>query len=495
MISCFYSNPISPILLQVEQERIMDQKNPEFEPRRSASFDLVRAASFPRRLSLNQSFRFQPFIDVDSESEAVSEAGDIGDRAFHSNRGIESDRNRISVDKGSENGTVVPIQEENFLQPSGFCCRDPISLNYSSPVSPLALEIVSPLSKESFIPSEDKYEDAKRPLSWLLEYISCLLSLAVFGILGVLARYCLQKLFGPQVVGATSDQSYMYPDLPSNMVGSFLMGWFGIVFKASIFKVSDQLAIGLTTGFLGSLTTFSGWNQKMLDLSVNGEWIFAVLGILIGLLLVAGSIAFGIETAKGFRWFCRYTNVNHFFRIPSCTSACTSNRSRCLWTFTMTLVLILGMLWGVFGSLEKKEFDSGGSDAQLFLACIVGPFGVWIRWWLARCNGRGLGKNGTLKWIPFGTLAANVLAACIMAALATLKKVVKTTTFNTAATGIQFGLLGCMSTVSTFIAEFHAMRQSKHVWRCYAYAAFTFLISFVLGTLIYSVPIWTKGYN
>lgn len=60
------------------------------------------------------------------------------------------------------------------------------------------------------------------------------------------------------------------------------MGWLGVVFKGDIMKVSDQLAIGLTTGFLGSLTTFSGWNQKMLDLSVKGQWVFAVLGILIG---------------------------------------------------------------------------------------------------------------------------------------------------------------------------------------------------------------------
>lgn len=31
-------------------------------------------------------------------------------------------------------------------------------------------------------------------------------------------RYGLQKLFGPGIVGATSDHSYMYLDLPSNMV-------------------------------------------------------------------------------------------------------------------------------------------------------------------------------------------------------------------------------------------------------------------------------------
>jgi fluoride ion exporter CrcB/FEX len=60
------------------------------------------------------------------------------------------------------------------------------------------------------------------------------------------------------------------------------MGWWGVVFKADISYVSDFLAIGLTTGYLGSLTTFSGWNQKMLELSVEGHWVFALLGFLIG---------------------------------------------------------------------------------------------------------------------------------------------------------------------------------------------------------------------
>ena len=60
------------------------------------------------------------------------------------------------------------------------------------------------------------------------------------------------------------------------------MGWFGVVFKGKISHMSDQLAVGLSTGYLGSVTTFSGWNQKMLDLSVNGHWTFAVLGFIIG---------------------------------------------------------------------------------------------------------------------------------------------------------------------------------------------------------------------
>lgn len=60
------------------------------------------------------------------------------------------------------------------------------------------------------------------------------------------------------------------------------MGWFGVIFKADIRNVSDHLVIGLTTGYLGSLTTFSGWNMKMLDLSERGHWVFAVGGIVLG---------------------------------------------------------------------------------------------------------------------------------------------------------------------------------------------------------------------
>lgn len=91
----------------------------------------------------------------------------------------------------------------------------------------------------------------------------------------------------------------------------------------------------------------------------------------------------------------------------------------------LILILILGLLWGsILKALVNEDFETAGSEAQFFLACMVGPFGVWIRWFLARFNGRGIGKHGKLKWIPLGTLAANVLAACVMAALETLKKAV-----------------------------------------------------------------------
>nr|GLL44099.1 fluoride export protein 2-like isoform X3 [Ipomoea trifida] len=216
------------------------------------------------------------------------------------------------------------------------------------------------------------------------------------------------------------------------------------------------------------------------------------LVILAGLFLVSHSIIFGIETAKGVRWIVRKTATS---KNSSSESSWKMNSFKRHLVVSTALLLILGALWSTCIALEAHEFKRGNSKAQLWLACLVGPFGVWIRWFLARLNGRGLGKSGLLKWVPFGTLIANVSAACVMAALATLKKAVKTKDCDTVVAGIQFGLLGCLSTVSTFVAEFHAMRESKYPWRAYAYALATILTSFIFGTLLYPVPVWTMGYK
>ncbi|XP_024018117.1 fluoride export protein 2 [Morus notabilis] len=354
--------------------------------------------------------------------------------------------------------------------------------------SSLPKEFASPTSVDSKV---QQLEQKTVELPIVLVYGSCLTHLAVFGILGILTRYLLQKLFGPGVAGVTSKLSILYPDLPSNMVGSFLMGWFGVVFKPSISHASDFLAVGLTTGYLGSLTTFSGWNQEMIELSFEGQWVSSMLGFLIGLFLVAYSIIFGVETAKGFKLLLgkiltKFPISNKTWRVDSCER------------HAVVMVLFLVMLclvWSVSGIYVREEFREENGEAHLWLACIVGPLGVWMRWFLARLNGHGLGKAALLGWVPFGTLLANVSAACLMASLSTAKKAVNTKTCDTIVIGIQLGFLGCLSTVSTFIAEFNAMRESKHPWRAYAYAMITICISFALGILIYSVPVWTKGYK
>ena len=149
---------------------------------------------------------------------------------------------------------------------------------------------------------------------------------------------------------------------------------------------------------------------------LNHYWNFS------GLFLVAFSIIFGVETAKGFRWLLNRLDMSSGngnskinWKVDSC---------KCQLAVMVVFLMLLALLWGVSGTLVRAEFKHGGSAAQLWFACMVGPVGVWIRWFLARLNGRGLGRAGRLKWIPFGTLVANVSAASVMAALATVEKAV-----------------------------------------------------------------------
>ena len=146
---------------------------------------------------------------------------------------------------------------------------------------------------------------------------------------------------------------------------------------------------------------------------------FHVLCLFAGSLLAAESIIIGVETAQSFKWL-----IKKHPATPSYQRAVSRISCNCHFTVMVIMTATLGLLWAVSGILLKHELNNGGDHAYLWLACIAGPPGVWLRWFLARLNGRGLGKSGLLEWVPFGTLIANVSAACVMAALSTTKKAV-----------------------------------------------------------------------
>ncbi|ONK58127.1 uncharacterized protein A4U43_C09F8490 [Asparagus officinalis] len=401
--------------------------------------------------SITLSHEFAEEILGEVDSSLIAQVGDSGDRVTSEDRNDGSRRFSVDDRRSVENG---------FL--SGSHILDSVMT-----ISPVAEE-KSPLPTDAILMQKVRVPSFK-----------------------VLTRYLLQKLFGPSLLALTGSNTPLYLDLPSNMLGSFLMGWFGVVFKPEIRHISEHLAIGLSTGYLGSVTTFSGWNQKMLDLASKGHWAFAVGGIIFGMMIVNESIKIGVESAEGL-----HKRLNQ----SSVTTGCSldlwriNNRKRHITVMTLIL-LLLGSLWGLSGALAGKKLDNATDGAVLWLGCLVGPPGVWARWYLARLNGQGFGKKGWLKWLPTGTLTANILAASLMAALSTISKAVDTKRCTILVSGVQLGFLGCMSTVSTFVAEVYAMRESGHSGRAVAYTMATILPSFAIGTLIYSVPVWTKHYS
>ncbi|KAF6989680.1 hypothetical protein CFC21_006983 [Triticum aestivum] len=333
-------------------------------------------------------------------------------------------------------------------------------------------------------------------LSRRLDYASYLIHLAAFGSFGVFTRYGLQKLFGPGCLALTSNQSPLYLDLPSNMLGSFLMAWFGIIFKTDIRHISEHLIVGITTGYMGSLTTFSGWNQAMVSMSSKDHWAYAIAGIVLGMFIVNESIRVGAETGERLRsWILKCIKENSSIGSNCNWEQLKVNTRTKHFVLIAVMMILLSFVWVlsiVLAIIKVRNLDDG---AVLWLGCSVAPPGVWLRWYLARLNGQGIGKQRSLKWLPIGTLVANVLAAGIMASLAVTAKAVNTKRSTTVLNGIQFGFLGCLSTVSTFAAEIYAMRSSGQIGRAFVYAAATFVLSFVLGTLVYSVPVWVNHYQ
>lgn len=135
----------------------MDHGITDFEARRTGSFSRTSSTgSSLRRRSLSLSGVVNSHVDDEVESERVSEAGDIGDRALHSNRLSESSSFRLSIDLALENGINFPIPENNQFQSSSFRNRDPAASNAVSLVTPLPEEMISPLSTDSLVGQENQ---------------------------------------------------------------------------------------------------------------------------------------------------------------------------------------------------------------------------------------------------------------------------------------------------------------------------------------------------
>lgn len=137
------------------------------------------------------------------------------------------------------------------------------------------------------------------------------------------------------------------------------------------------------------------------------------------MLLVMACVYVGVATANGFRW------LSGRFCTCSTNNCCRVDYQILQTVILLLLILLWSFLWAVSIQLFKIGFKAQEPIAKLWLACLLGPPGVWLRWFLAGYNGRGIGRSGSYKWFPFGTLAVNVLASTLMAGSTTIMKVVR----------------------------------------------------------------------
>lgn len=250
-------------------------------------------------------------------------------------------------------------------------------------------------------------------------------------------------------------------------------------------KKTIPLYVGMATGFCGSFTSFSSFIRDMfLALSNDlpqpgfettaprsgGDSLMALLAVLI--ITVSASLSGLLLGAH----------------LALAAEPLTPTLPRRLTRRVLDpLAVLLG--WGgwaaavALAAAPPHRDWRGVATAALALA----PLGTLARFYAA------LWLNGRRPSFPLGTFAANVLGAAALAAAWDLQRAgvgVVGVVGCQVLQGVEDGLCGCLTTVSTWVSELAALRR-RHAW---LYGAASVLVSFGLMVAIMGGLRWTEGF-
>eukprot|EP00871_Galdieria_phlegrea_P003537 jgi/Galph1/4184/GphlegSOOS_G2810.1 len=140
---------------------------------------------------------------------------------------------------------------------------------------------------------------------WSEHLLRDVIMISLFSVFGVLTRIGLSLLFGPLHANVTSKTGALFYDLPPNAVGSFFMGLL-VGGKTYIPKQSaPTVYLSLTTGYMGSITTFASWNQQAVEMFAQGKGVAALFELVIGLEISYFSFMMGLHTELALKQFGR----------------------------------------------------------------------------------------------------------------------------------------------------------------------------------------------
>ncbi|WP_053333996.1 fluoride efflux transporter CrcB [Gemmatimonas phototrophica] len=120
--------------------------------------------------------------------------------------------------------------------------------------------------------------------------VAALLAVALGGAVGSVARYVTTLALTP--VTAT----FPYATLLVNVIGSFLIGYFGRVFSTP--EHDPVVRLALTTGLCGGFTTFSALSAETVTLLQQGRTGRAMTYIALSLALGLGATALGLMAGR-----------------------------------------------------------------------------------------------------------------------------------------------------------------------------------------------------
>ncbi len=116
-------------------------------------------------------------------------------------------------------------------------------------------------------------------------------AIALGGAAGALLRFGVTS-------GATVffGKTYPFGTLLVNVSGAFCIGFLSVWLKKQ--GLSSVWHAGLITGVLGAYTTFSAFSIETVSMLESGEWVSAVIYVVLSVLVCLASAWFGLIAAR-----------------------------------------------------------------------------------------------------------------------------------------------------------------------------------------------------
>ena len=257
-------------------------------------------------------------------------------------------------------------------------------------------------------------------------------------------------------------------------------------------QYEDGLHLGLRTALCGSITTFSSWNAQMVLMMdgtgtvLGSQVVAAIFGYVIGLQVAVASFRAGRTLAS---WFHLEVNPHVFEADVDMDIGDDDEKPKLKKRHQMTARILPSMLAiAIFVLYLLGDFWwKINYYRTLWLSCLWGPFGTFLRWKLATLNGKLRIDNW--QWFPIGTFSSNVFASvvsCLINALFTAPIVEKSLAHDMLV-GIKLGFAGCLSTVSSMVKEMVEITDKNPHFdkKSFIYSYGTLISCCFIGLLVY----------
>ena len=301
----------------------------------------------------------------------------------------------------------------------------------------------------------------------MLHQLNDIAAICIGSIYGVLLRYYLSKL--SSIIANTDHESiltafdfgYLFP----NIIGCFFMGLLIEYTKTKEKRSLFSKMIG--TGFCGSLTSFSTWNQLANLEIVHGDPMDGFLRLLCMYTLSYNSFLFGRHVIIFYNSAENDSKYNIGKEVAIEKSNNTNDDDMKYFKFYFIITILILILLIIF------------IDKVVWFSILFGCLGALSRSKLSELYNKDFQFDGTL--------IANILACIIFA----IVNILNDKNISFIYKSIYIGFAGALSTVSTFIREIYQLNTSNRLKEAYKYVIKSIIICqillFTINGLVYII--------